>query len=102
MTPAAEIRTLREHYETTDGDNWVDNTGWGEWNWSSDPCTDGDSGWHGVECEEFEDGTASVVELDLSSNNLSGPLAVSLKNLTQLQILELGDNALTGVSPRTC
>lgn len=71
-------------YNSTNGANWTVNTGWG----SGNPCD-----WAGVECAG-----GRVVELELRENNLIGPLP-NLTALSQLRVLGLGNNFLTGSVP---
>ena len=85
-------------YDATDGPNWVDNTNW---------LTDLPLGeWYGVET----DTQGRVVGLYLSgrrgneaqqykSHGLRGELPVELRNLTELESLNLSFNTLTGPIP---
>jgi len=74
-------------YETTDGDNWVNNT-----NWLSDaPLGE----WYGVTTDE----NGRVTHLELKENELSGSLPWSLGNLADLQVLNLYSNQLSGRIP---
>ena len=71
-------------YNSTNGDNWADNT-----NWLSDrPLGE----WYGV----GTNANGRVTELWLYDNALSGTLPASLGNLTHLELLELGGNDLSG------
>lgn len=81
--PQSECQTLLSFYTNTDGPNWLNTAGWLQ---TSTPCS-----WYGVECE-----SGHVTELNLYSNNLTGPLAPELVNLTQLKILWLYENYLSG------
>ncbi len=71
-------------YCATDGDNWTDNTGWGN-------STLSDT-WHGVKL----DASNRVSELELSNNNLTGSIPAELGNLSNLERLYLDQNQLTG------
>ncbi len=74
-------------YETTDGPSW-DNSG----SWLTDaPLGD----WYGVET----DASGRVVVLDVSSNNLAGPIPTELGDLAALERLVLGRNDLAGPIP---
>ncbi len=83
-------------YEATDGPNWVDNTNW---------LTDAPLGeWYGVET----DVSGRVVQIDLSGriedgsrrpHGLSGTIPPELGNLANLEVLDLGINALTDTVP---
>ncbi|NNM32188.1 MAG: hypothetical protein HKO53_03940, partial [Gemmatimonadetes bacterium] len=60
--PEAECVALVALYNSTDGDGWVDNTGWLT---APDPCE-----WFGVGCLLG----ATVASVVLPANRLSGPL----------------------------
>ncbi len=81
-----ERAALMALYDATDGPNWTNSTGWGT---ETDYCD-----WFGVICLN-----ASVYEIDLRRNNLSGELPQALAQLTQLDELILVGNALTGSLP---
>jgi len=84
--PQTECEALVALYESTDGDNWNDNTGWLATN---TPCS-----WFGVTC-----GDGNVTRLNLSNNQLSGPLPPKIGNLAALTRLGLWDNQLSGPLP---
>jgi len=67
-------------YNSTDGVNWYNNTGW------TVPGSPGDNpcGWYGVTCE-----AGRVTGLNLSTNMLAGTLPFDLGNLSALKILDL-------------
>ena len=72
-------------YHATDGPNWVNNENW---------LTDAPLWrWHGV------NGIDRVLRLDLSENNLSGPIPPEIGNLTETTQLTLNNNALSGPIP---
>ncbi len=75
-------------YESTDGENWKDDTNWG---------TDEDlSEWHGV----WTDDDGRVTALILCDNDLSGRIAPEVGDLTQLTQLNLSSNGdLSGSIP---
>ncbi|EDN71345.1 receptor protein kinase [Beggiatoa sp. PS] len=83
--PTAQCETLVALYDSTDGDNWTNNTGWKQTN---TPCS-----WYGVACLN---GGISVI--NLLDNNLIGTLP-DLSNLTNLQYLWLQTNQLSGTIP---
>jgi hypothetical protein len=88
--PQAERSALLGLYSATGGSGWVERTGW-----TGKPGTE--CSWFGVVC----DGTgATVTDLFLPDNNLSGALPASLANLSNLRSLELDGNAVTGSIPR--
>jgi Leucine-rich repeat (LRR) protein len=84
--PTAEREALVALYNSTDGDDWADNTGW---LLSADPC-----GWFGVICSGGQ-----VWRVDLNANNLTGSIPAELGNLTALLSLSLRSNNLTGSIP---
>ncbi|WP_340107081.1 T9SS type A sorting domain-containing protein, partial [Rhodohalobacter sp. 8-1] len=63
------------------------NSGW----LNGDPSSD----WYGVQV----DGNGRVIRLDMYSNNLSGHLPESIRNLSQLTYLNTKQNELTGEIP---
>ena len=94
--PDAERNALISLYNSTDGDNWSDNSGW-----KTPPLhTDGFAmpetkcDWFGVVCTG-----ATVTTLYLYDNQLSGTIPAELGNLSNLQWLSLEGNQLTGSIP---
>jgi hypothetical protein len=61
--------------------------------------------WHGVECHTDEEGSriydanAGVTQLNLTANNIRGYLPNELGALSDLRVIDLGQNALTGSVP---
>ncbi len=86
QVPLAECQALEALYTSTQGAQWHDKAGWAVTN---TPCS-----WYGVTCQ-----AGHVSQLDLSDNNLAGPLPAQLSNLTQLRVLILKRNAVTGAVP---
>ncbi|MEJ2567323.1 MAG: leucine-rich repeat domain-containing protein [candidate division WOR-3 bacterium] len=76
---------LVELYDSTDGDNWTNNT-----NWKSGPIDT----WYGVTVTG-----GRVTTLLLLNNNLVGSIPAEIGNLTSLHSLRLYDNQLTGSIP---
>ena len=96
--PVTERAALIALYNSTDGDNWTDNSGW-----KTPPLeTDGfaaygtEDTWHGVTCDA---GNNFVTEIHLNSNNLTGPVPLALSNLINLTGLDMRHNQLTGTIP---
>ncbi|MFY0625914.1 MAG: leucine-rich repeat domain-containing protein [Reichenbachiella sp.] len=85
--PSPDHDALMALYNSTDGNNWTDNTGWG-----IDPNLEN---WHGV----TTDGSGNVTELELFSNNLVGSIPAEIGQLSSLEILGLSDNTLSGDIP---
>ncbi|MEP4599140.1 MAG: LamG-like jellyroll fold domain-containing protein, partial [Cyclobacteriaceae bacterium] len=77
---------LMDFYNSTNGDNWVDNSNWG----TDAPLND----WYGVDAIE-----GVVTTLSLVGNNLTGTLPASLGSLVSLDYLLLFNNAITGTIP---
>ncbi len=73
-------------YNSTNGDNWTNNTGW----LSSDSL----STWEGVTVND-----GRVVNLSLASRNLTGIIPSEIGNLSELTFLHFGNNKLTGSLP---
>jgi hypothetical protein len=86
--PAAECQALVTLYNTTDGPNWLDDSGWGV---DPDPRQ-----WSGITCTG--DGS-SVAGINLRLNGLAGSIPAELEHLTGLRALDLGFNALAGAIP---
>ncbi|MCH8123005.1 MAG: T9SS type A sorting domain-containing protein [Bacteroidetes bacterium] len=80
---------LEALYHATDGDNWINNTGW----LTSDIRT-----WHGVVYDIL---SRIVVAIDLSGNNLTGKIPLELGQIFNLKTLDLSNNKLTGEIPFT-
>ena len=84
--PETERAALISLYESTDGDNWKDNT-----NWNGPVGTE--CSWYGVNCS-----AGAVYYLNLSENNLNGKIPAAIGNLTRLKYLYLYANSLSGLS----
>ena len=83
--PVNQCLALVALYDSTNGDNWTDKTGWKKGN---TPCS-----WNGITCAD-----GKVVTIALNANNLDGTIP-NLSTLTQLTNLSFADNQLTGVIP---
>jgi hypothetical protein len=81
----AECKALIALYESTDGANWENNTGW---NVTNTPCS-----WNGVTCQGKH-----VTRLSLGDNNLKGSISAKFFKLKKLESIELSDNDLNGTS----
>ena len=92
--PSAERTALIALYNSTDGPNWTDNSGWlGP---AGTECS-----WFGVDCRMFDSNPLDmyVYGLDLSGNQLIGTIPPELGNLTNMRNLYLSWNELTGSIP---
>ena len=86
QVPLAECQALEALYASTNGAQWYDKAGWTTTN---TPCS-----WYGVTCQ-----AGHVSQLNLSDNNLAGPLPAQLSDLSALRVLALARNALSGAVP---
>jgi|GEM_PF-4100549 len=100
--PAQSITTSERNalialYNSTNGDNWTNNSGWKEAPLHSDgfalPGTEGD--WYGIWL-----GSGHVTTIDLSDNNLIGTIPAEIQDLNQLRNLILSNNYLGGNIPK--
>ena len=83
----ADRTALIALYNSTDGDNWFNNTNW----LTVAPLSE----WHGVSTNS----EGRVVTLDLGRNSLSGTVPPEIGELINLRYLGLGSNQLTGTLP---
>jgi len=87
--PAAERQALIDLYNSTDGENWRNNTNWlGE---LGTECT-----WYGVNCNSEK---KYVININLPFNQLRGSIPPSFGSLSNLTHLVLKSNQLTGTIP---
>ena len=83
----SEREALEALYDATGGTNWTNNDNW---------LTDAPLGeWHGVTVDD----SGRIVRLELSGNNLKGPIPSELGKLSTLELLFLRWNNLTGEIP---
>ncbi|RVW51906.1 putative leucine-rich repeat receptor-like protein kinase [Vitis vinifera] len=66
-------------------------------NWQGDPCLPMDYQWDGLKC--IDNGSPTLISLNLSYSNLTGKIHPSFSNLKSLQNLDLSYNNLTGSVP---
>src|SRR5579871_196671 len=86
--PNEEIDALTALYNSTNGIHWHHNVGWP--NLTANGCQ-----LHGVDCDD-----SHVFRLALEFNNLSGILPDELRNLSDLESLDLYGNNVTGLLPK--
>ncbi len=95
LIPASEVAALEDFYNSTNGANWTANSGPNYFSkWLLDPvfvCS-----WYGVRCNT--DNT-HIAAIELPSNNLTGTLPASFNNLTQLEVLNVERNSISGTLP---
>ena len=85
--PQIERDALIALYNSTDGANWTDKTGWlGS---AGTECV-----WYGITCS-----SGAVSAISLYDNSLTGSIPAELGNLTNLTNLTLSVNSLTGSIP---
>ncbi len=84
--PSAECEALQDLYNSTNGVNWSDKTGWLA---NNTPCD-----WFGVTCRNGQ-----VVYLNLSNNGLQGNIPETIGNFSTLEYLNLDGNELVGSIP---
>jgi hypothetical protein len=89
--PQTECEALVVLYESTDGDNWDNNT---DWLTTNTPCT-----WHGVTCNAGHVGALRLAGGWGGGNNLTGSLPPEIGNLIHLEDIYLAGNELSGAIP---
>lgn len=88
-----DFAALKALYESTNGSNWTNNTGWKEAiedGIDCDPC----NGWEGITCEN-----GRVRDINLFNNNIVGPIPNEIGNLSSLQNFVLNTNEINGEIP---
>jgi len=76
-------------YQATNGDFWINRNNWMDVERSE--CE-----WHGIACDDNE---LIIEEIDLSGNNITGPLPYEIGSLSNLKSLNIASNALRGTIP---
>ena len=91
-----DFNALKNLYSVTNGSTWDDNTGWDLVAMNTAPPLNCDlSTMEGVSLNA----NGRVDRLLLNINNLTGTIGSELNTLTELEILNLGSNSITGPAP---
>jgi Leucine-rich repeat (LRR) protein len=89
---ASEYQALMDLYQSTNGANWTNKTGWS----TADPnVVQSVQGWYGI----ATDANGHITKLYLGGNNLTGTIPSSIGNLFMLNELLLQANNLSGTIP---
>jgi len=88
-----EFQVLKTFYNSTNGDNWTNRTGWENINSTATKDSVTDS-WFGVSVQNNH-----VASLDFYSNNLSGVIPEAIGDLKYLNQLTLSGNKINGPLP---
>jgi len=84
--PSEECEALIAIYNSTNGEQWKNNTGW---TMTNTPCS-----WHGVTCSN-----GHVTRLYLQYNQLSGTIPPEIEGLSNLEVLNIKNNEICGKIP---
>ncbi|XP_009620704.1 probable LRR receptor-like serine/threonine-protein kinase At1g05700 isoform X1 [Nicotiana tomentosiformis] len=68
-------------------------------NWQGDPCFPKDYTWEGLRCNYSSSSCTRIIGLDLSDNDLTGPVPSFLAGFTSLRFLNLTGNKFWGSIP---
>jgi hypothetical protein len=85
----SDRNALMELFDSTGGDQWKNNSGWGQGAPSNS--------WHGIQVNS----RGRVTRVDLFNNGLSGPLPESVGDLKKVTYLNLKNNNLAGPIPQS-
>ncbi len=91
LNPVDLVEALRALYESTDGDNWLDNSGWDT---TATPTIEELNEWFGVQVIQ------DWAEIVLPANNLTGMIPPELGQVEGLRNLWLPSNQLSGLIPQ--
>lgn len=87
--PSSEREVLLTIYSTMGGPSWTRNGGWND-----PPGTE--CSWYGVTCDS---GQTTVTGLNLGWNNVAGPIPPTIRNLPNLEVLDLTSVRFSGGFP---
>jgi Leucine-rich repeat (LRR) protein len=100
IIPTIERNALIALYESTNGNEWTDNSGWKDQPLHTDgfamPGTEGT--WYGITVENIS-GEKHVTRIELGFNNLNGDIPIELGNLSNLKVFDLGVNPSFNPNP---
>lgn len=88
----SEYNALMDFYQSTGGANWTNKTGWSA---ANPNVVQSVQGWTGITV----DIDGHVTDIHLNSNNLTGTIPASIKDLTYLKTIRLPLNSLSGSLP---
>lgn len=88
--PASERAALIAFHDATGGAEWTSRGGW-----LDAPGTE--CLWYGVSCNDDQ---TTVIELDLSYQNVTGSIPATIRNLPNLRELALSGNLISGTIPK--
>ena len=106
-----ERTALISLYNSTNGDDWTDNSGWNgaegtECNWYGITCIDDHIAYIYLNSNNLTgelpheiSGLTSLIELYLPSNNISGEIPSEIGQLKKLEVIDLANNHMTGSIP---
>ena len=97
--PLVECEALVDLYESTNGPDWDQRTGWAQIDTTAIPTLPIED-WEGI-LVQFRDSMPHIIQLRLTQNGLNGEIPESIGNLLYLDFLVLSRNMLTGEIPST-
>lgn len=92
---ALEFAALKALYDSLDGTNWANKTGWptaGNWPASATPAQM--ATWRGITVSNGD-----IIGISLGTNRLAGKIPAAIQDLKALKTLTLNNNSITGQIP---
>ncbi|MFN7233346.1 MAG: hypothetical protein ACK5SS_08100, partial [Cyclobacteriaceae bacterium] len=93
VSDQVEFNALKELFQSTNGANWANKTNWPV-SWPASASASEMATWYGVGVENGD-----IQTIWLQGNNLIGTLPPGIGNLTQLRVLNMRANLVTGAIP---